>query len=183
MRNFSLLSAVAILVLAATGCASGPAVVVDRDPAADLAAYRTFAFFEHVATDRDRAYSTLLTEHLKKATRFELERLGYVYDERAPQLRVNFFLNVQDRQEIRATPAAGGFFGYRPYGAWGGYDVQTVQYKTGTLSIDLVDAGRNSLVWQGLVEGKVRREAVENPASAIGKIVAEIFASFPNPAV
>jgi hypothetical protein len=180
MRNFSLLSAAAAFLLAAAGCASGPAVLVDQDPTADLASYRTFAFFDRAATDRDGRYSTLLTEHLRQATRAELERLGYVYDERAPQLLVNFFLNVEDRQEIRTTPAAGGFFGYRFYPAWGGYDVQTVRYKAGTLSVDLVDAGRNSLVWQGLVEGKVRREALENPGVAIGKIVAEIFGSFPN---
>jgi hypothetical protein len=179
MRNFSLLPVIAVL-LAAAGCASGPAVLVDQDPTADLASYRTFAFFDEVATDRDSRYSTLLTEHLRRATRVELERLGYVYDEQAPQLRVNFFLNVQDRQEIRATPAAGGFFGYRLYPSWAGYDVQSVSYKAGTLSIDLVDAGRNSLVWQGLVEGKVRREALEDPGVAIGKIVAEIFGSFPN---
>src|ERR1043165_5992487 len=109
-----------LLVLA--GCASTPAVRVDRDPRADLASYKTFAFFDQIETDGGR-YSSLLTEHLKTSTRTELERLGYVYDERKPQLRVNFFLSVADRQEIRATPTAPGPLGWRFYGAWGGYDV------------------------------------------------------------
>jgi hypothetical protein len=180
MGNFNRVSIIAAVLLAGAGCATGPAVLVDQDPNADLRSYRTFGFFDDVATDRDTRYSTLVTEHLKKATRTELERLGYVYVESAPELRVNFFLNVQERQEIRATPTTAGFIGPRLYGAWGGYDVQTVQYKAGTLSIDLVDARRNSLVWQGHVEGRVRKEAIENPSSALGKIVAEIFSNFPN---
>ena len=151
---------------------------VDRDPRADLADYKTFAFFDHLETDRSR-YSSLLTEHLKSATRAELERLGYVYDERAPQLRVNFFLNVQDRQEIHATPSS-GLFGLRFYSAWGGYDVRTEQYKAGTLSIDLVDARRNSLIWEGIAEGRVPSKALDDPGTALGKVVAELFSRFPN---
>jgi hypothetical protein len=180
MRIFKLVPILAAALLAVAGCATPSPVRVDRDPSVNFASYKTFAFVDRVATDRSSGYSSLVTEHLKRATRAELERLGYVYDESAPQLRVNFFLNVQDRQEIRATPDA-GFFGPRLYGAWGGYDVQTVRYKAGTLSIDLVDAQRSTLVWQGLVEGKVRKEALDRPGEAIGKIVAEIFGNFPNP--
>ena len=178
MRNELLPSLLAIL-LALAGCASGPTVRVDRDPGADFASYKTFAFFEQVETDRSR-YTSLMTEHLKSATRAELERRGYVYDERAPQLRVNLFLNVQDRREIHATPSA-GLFGWRFYGAWGGYDVRTEQYKAGTLSVDLVDARRNALVWEGVAEGKVRAEALDDPGAALGKVVAELFSRFPSP--
>jgi len=178
MRHRVLSSLIAPL-LAFAGCASGPSVHVDHDPAADLAGYKTFAFFEHVGTDRS-GYSSLLTEHLKSATRAELERLGYVYDERAPQLRVNFFLNVQDRQEVHTTPST-GFGGLRFYGAWGGYEVRTEQYKAGALSIDLVDARRNSLVWEGVAEGKVPSKALDDPGATLGKVVAELFSRFPNP--
>ena len=176
MRRF-VLSFLFMPLLVLAGCASTPAVRIDRDPVADLASYKTFAFFDQVEIDGGR-YSSLLTEHLKTSTRAELERLGYVYDERAPQLRVNFFLSVAYAQEIHATPAPGPL-GWRFYGAWGGYDVHTEQYKAGTLSIDLVDTGRNSLVWEGVAEGKVRREALDDPGAAVHKIVAEMFSRFP----
>ena len=103
------------------------------------------------------------------------------YDESNPELRVNFFLKVEDRQEIRSTPTSGGFYGYRFY-TWGGVNIDTVEYKAGTLSIDLVDAGRNALVWHGLAEGRVRDDAVRNPGPAIGSAVAEIFGAFPGSA-
>jgi hypothetical protein len=162
-----------------TGCATGPTVVTDKAPEADLSAYKTFAFYDRVATD-NAAYSSILSSHLKQSTRRELERLGYVYDEANPELRVNFFLKVQEQREIRGTgtPSSGGFYGYRFYSA-GGFSIDTVEYKTGTLSIDLVDANRNALVWHGLAEGVVHDEAMENPGAAIGSVVAEIFSAFP----
>ena len=177
MNTHSMFRALALSTLLVSGCASGPTIVTDKAPEADLSEYRTFAFFDHVATDNAR-YSTILTAHLKQTTRTELERLGYVYDEANPQLRVNFFLKVQDRQEIRSTPSPGGFYGYRFY-TWGRVDIDTVDYKAGTLSIDLVDAERNALVWHGLAEGRVHDDAYRNPGSAIGSVVAEIFRAFP----
>jgi hypothetical protein len=66
---------------------------------------------------------------------------------------VNFFLNVQEWQEIHSTPhMKPGFYGYRGamYGAWGCYpnDVETVAHEEGILSVDLVDAEKKALVWQ-----------------------------------
>jgi Domain of unknown function (DUF4136) len=187
MRNARLLSAACLSSILAFACATGPTIRVDRDPGADMSAYKTFAFFDPLATDRTQ-YSTLVSSRLKHATHTELERLGYRYDERNPDLLVNFFLSIADRQEIRSTPSAsmgGGYYGYRRggYGAWGSYpyDVETVNYKAGTLSVDLVDARTDSLVWQGLAEGRLKDESIRNPGPAIEAVIAEMFRSFPNP--
>ncbi len=187
MRNVRWLSAVSLFLVLASGCATGPTIRVDKDPTADLTAYKTFGFFDQLATDRAQ-YSTIITNRLKQATRTQLERVGYTYEEREPDLRANFFLNVTKKQEIRSTPSASvgmGFYGYRGamYGAWGGYpyDVETVDYREGTLGIDLVDAKENQLVWQGVAEGRVSEEARKNPGPAIDAVVAEIFRNFPNP--
>jgi hypothetical protein len=187
MRNVRWLSLVSVSMLLAAGCATGPSIRVDKDPNADLTQYKTFGFFDQVATDRAQ-YSTIITERLKSATRTQMERVGFKENAQEPQLRVNFFLNVKDKQEIRSTPSSSvgvGYYGYRGgmYGAWGGYpyDVQTVNYREGTLSIDLVDASKNQLVWQGVAEGRVSDEAVKNPGPAIDAVVAEIFRNFPNP--
>jgi hypothetical protein len=175
MRKFNWFGA-ALLAAIAAGCATGPTIRVDKDPAADLSRYTSFGFFEQLSTDRAR-YSTIMTSRLKQATATELKRLGYVYDEKNPQLRVNFFLNVADKQKISQTPAAGPAR-FRGYGAWYGYE--TVDYKAGTLGIELVDVQRNTLVWQGIAEGKVSQEAMRNPGAALDATVAEIFRNFTN---
>jgi hypothetical protein len=171
------------LTVAIFGCAAGPKVHVDHDPEADFTAYRTFAFFQPLATDNAR-YSTLTTAHLKQATRAQLERLGYVYDESSPDLRVNFYVRLADRQELRSSTA--GFHGYRAdlYRSWNGYpySLETVNYKAGTLSVDLVAAKTGSLVWQGVAEGRVREQAMRDPATAIDSAVGEIFKNFPGSA-
>jgi hypothetical protein len=171
MRNFNLLWAAAVTAILATGCATAPAVFVDREPGVDLRAYQTFAFFP----DPQPGYSTLLSEHVKRATRRELESRGYRYDDANPDLRVAFALKVDERQELRSTPA----FGPGPFlGGYGAYEIDTVDYKAGTLTIHLVDTTRSQLVWQGVAEGRVRQDALKNPATAISAVVAEIFVGF-----
>lgn len=177
----TLLSVLALLlVVPITGCASGPQIRIDMDARANMKAYRTFGFFNALSTD-GAAYASLLSTRLKAATRAQLERNGYTYSETEPQLLVNFYLKVVNKQELRSS---GGYYGYRAgyYGTWTGYPyVETVNYKEGTLNIDLVDAKQKQLVWQGIAEGEVSEESQRNPGPAIDRVVAEIFSNFPNP--
>jgi hypothetical protein len=172
-------AALLLAVTVAAGCASAPSVRTDKDPAVDMKAYKTFGFFEPLATDKS-PYSTLLSRHLREATRAQLESHGYAYSEQTPDLKVNFFLNVADRQELRSSP---GFYGYRRgvYRSWAGYpyDLETVSYRQGTLGVDLVDAESNSLVWQGVAEGRVDAKAQKSPAETIRSVIGEIFTRLP----
>jgi hypothetical protein len=176
-------SAVALLI-ALAACASGPKVRSDADPAANLSSYKTFGYFDRLSTDQS-AYTTILTSRLKDSTRRELEQRGYQYAQTKPQLLVNFHVNVRDRTDVQSTPTAGGYYGYRAgmYHGWAGYpqSVETVHYKEGTLGIDLVDASKQQLLWQGVAEGKIKKASLENPAPAIDQVVAQIFSKFPTP--
>lgn len=173
-----------LLTIVEVGCASGPDLRVDQDPSADLAAYRTFAFYDQMTTDHAR-YSTITTSRLKYAARSQLESLGYVYDERDPELRVNFSLEVVDRQQIGSNGTS-TLHGYRAgrYVAWGGYpyDIETDDYKAGTLGIDLVDTQRNALVWRGIAEGRLTDTALQDPAATVDAVVADLFRKFPHAA-
>ena len=183
MKGRAIVLTVAML-LAFAGCASRPEVRANTDPTANLSSYKTFGFFDQVATDKSQ-YSTMLSSLLKDSTRRELEKRGYRYEASNPELLINFNVNLENRQDIQSTPSA-GYYGYRGgmYGGWMGYptDVQTVHYQVGTLSIDLVDAAKKQLVWEGIAQGRINKSALENPAPAVDRVVGEIFTKYPIPA-
>lgn len=172
-RRALTLAPLGLLTAAIVGCASAPELRVDRDPSADFASFRSFAFYEPPA-DPAAPYKSLLAQHLAAATRAELERQGYVYRERDPDLRVNLYLKLTDRVELRETPAR------RPWGHRGwGTTLETRDYREGTLCIDLVDAQRHTLVWQGVAEGRLDSQARQDPAAVAERTVREILAALP----
>ncbi len=180
----------AVLALAgalfAAGCAttSGPKTRIDYDKAADFSVYRTYGFPKETGTDRG-GYSTLVTSYLKSAMSSQMEARGYKYTEERPDLLVNFFMNTRERTESRPSPNASlgyGYYGYRYglYNAWPLYDEdRTVTYKVGTLNVDIVDAEKKQLVWEGVAEGRVSEEELQNPKVAINAVVTELMRQYP----
>lgn len=184
-RIRTILAVSGVLAAILAGCASGPSIRSDYDRSADFASYRTYGFASELGTDR-AGYSTLITNHFKRAVGRELEARGYDHAESNPDLLVNFFVAIREKTDVRSTPAptvGAGYYGYRYglYTGWPAYstDVQTVHYKAGTANIDVIDTGRSQLVWEGVAEGRVRDEALENPGPAIDAVVAEIFTQYP----
>jgi Domain of unknown function (DUF4136) len=171
LRAAGALTLAALLALAA-GCANRPDVRTDQDPTAELTRYKTFAFREPAATDQAQ-YTDLLAARLKQATRAQLERAHYVYSERDPDLHVNLRLIVSEKVEIRSLPTAR--VGWR---GWGHKNIESFDYRQGTLAIDLVDAKRNAVLWHGVAEGRLDAKAIAQPGPAIEAAVGEVFARF-----
>ncbi|WP_129776536.1 DUF4136 domain-containing protein [Peristeroidobacter soli] len=172
--------------LFAAGCAttSGPKTRIDYDKSADFSVYRTYGFPKETGTDRG-GYSTLVTSYLKSAMSSQMEARGYKYSEDHPDLLVNFYMNTRERTEIRPDARASvgyGYYGYRYglYNAWPMYDEdRTVTYKVGTLNLDIVDAEKKQLVWEGVAEGRVSEEELQNPKVAINGVVTELMRQYP----
>lgn len=173
MRILKTLSALSLVAVLATGCAatSQTSVRSAQDPAVNLHSYETFGFFEQAPSNT--RYSTILAQQLKQATRVQLEKQGYRYSDDNPDLKVNVFLAVIERQELRSSPG----YGYRPW--IGRNEIETNSYRQGTLGVDLVDAKKMALVWRGVAEGRVDQKAMKDPVPAINSAVAEVFAKFP----
>lgn len=172
------------LVTILAACASSPAIKSDYDHQADFSRYRTFGYMSPLGTDK-AGYSTLLTERLKDATRGQMEMRGYVYDAANPDLLVNFNGKLQQKTQVTEVPPPpmGPYYGYRSgfYGGWPGYGWgDTVyQYTEGTLNIDLVDARRKQMVWEGVAVGEVQNPDTATSSQNIDKAVAGIFAKYP----
>jgi hypothetical protein len=187
-KNATRAGAVAALLgaLLVAGCAttSAPNSRIDYDKKADFSVYRTFGFPKETGTDRG-GYSTLVTSYFKSSVTTAMEARGYKYTEDHPDLLVNFYMNTRERTETRSQPNATlgyGYYGYRYglYNAWPMYDEdRTVTYKVGTINLDIVDAEKKQLVWEGVSEGRVSEEAMANPKVTVNAVVTELMRQYP----
>lgn len=174
-------------LLALAACAArGPEIRTDYDESADFSRYVTFAFMERAERSEPRSYDTLDDRRVIAAVSRELEVRGYRRVEEHPDLLVNFAVSTQDVQEVQRVPSSfipPPWYGWRGgyYYPWPHYSYETYidSYQRGTLYIDLVDAERRQLVWEGSAAGRVTQAALEDPAGAVNSAVAEIFARFP----
>jgi hypothetical protein len=175
-----------LAAVAVAGCATlGPRIRVDYDRAVDFASFRSYGYPAELGTDRG-GYSTLITGYFRRAVDREMQSRGYHYSATDPDLLVNFFARVRDVTDVRSVPTVSvgyGYYGYRYglYGAWPLYanDIATVHYKIGTANIDIVDARRKQLIWEGVAEGKLTENVMRDPQSAISSVVADLFTRYP----
>lgn len=174
------LAAVAAVTLA--GCASITRVDVAQDPLADFSGYRSFAFHQPLGTDRADGTRTVLSQTLRQAARSELEALGYQYVEAGgADLEVNFFVETREVIEGLRRPDFGVRYGmfHRYYGVWTDYGTDIRQYTEGTLHIDVVDAARKQLIWEGLARGRLSEVDFTVRSDEVGAAVRSVFARFP----
>mgnify|MGYP006269984821 CR=1 FL=1 len=183
-RIHSILAALTLCILLA-GCATGPRVKTHAAPSADFSEYNTFGFIDKTGTDKG-GLSPEITKHFRSASARELTARGYQYDPENPDLLVNFFVNAERHEDIylRAErQSMGGYYDYRygMYSTWPVYSLEqdTKQYETGTVTIDLVDAELEQLVWEGRLEGRLTQRIVTNPGGVISDAVADILAKAP----
>ncbi|MBP7371002.1 MAG: DUF4136 domain-containing protein [Arenimonas sp.] len=177
-----------LTLIACTG--GGPAITTQTRPNINFSQYKTYSFADKLGTDKPE-YTTIITSEFKTAVQQEMFKRGYVYTASNPDLWVNFFSNVENRSDTYSTPGfAGGYYGMG-FGGYGygyglgfgapfyGRDVETINYKVGTVSIDVVDFKSKELIWTGMLEGALTKKSMENPGAAIQSAVTQIFSKYP----
>ncbi len=173
---------VALLMLA--GCATGPSIRSNLDNSVDFTQFRTFGFFDPLTTDRE-GYQSLISQQLVASAERELRARGLERTDTNPDLLVNFSADLDQRLRITQTPAVavssvdrrrrGGF-----YSTWPTYQQTEIrQYTQGTLGIDIVDASRRQLIWEGFAVGRVTQRTTDNLGPVLDSAVVDIFADFP----
>jgi hypothetical protein len=183
-RQFAVATFSAIVFAA---CATtGAKIRSNADASTDFTQYRSFAFVSPLGTDRAN-YESLVSRALKSAARRELEARGLGYDEAAPDLLVNFSGRLDEKLRVSPSPSLSvgmGYYGYRHgiYGTWPLYrETDVDQYTQGTLNVDVVDARRRQMVWEGVAVGRVTQRTRDNLEAEINSVIPEIFAKFPLP--
>ena len=52
-------------------------------------------------------------------------------------------------------------------------------YQVGAIRLDIVDAEKKQVIWEGVAEGRVSEEALANPKVRINAVVTELMRRFP----
>ena len=178
--------ALLLLVVLLGACASRPVITTDSDPSADFSRYRTFAFHEPLAVE-SMGYSTLASQRLKAAVRREMEARGYVFsDVMPPDLRVNINAYINERQSVVSTPQLQQrlYYNYRANSyvssAYFVNRTDVYNYTEGTVNVDVVDAARKQLVWEGVAVGRMANTKPTQRDARIDSTITEIFARYPH---
>lgn len=171
------------LVLLLGACSPAMRVTSDFDQNVNFSQYKTFNFYNLKTSG---SVSQLNAERIADAIRAELVAKGMQEVNSNPDLMVNAVTIVKEKQQVSATTNYYGYGGlYRPYGYWGGMGmgsgyttVNTYDYKDGSLTIDIVDAKTNKMVWQGTGNKEIDKSP-KDPDAAIKEGVKGILANFP----
>jgi hypothetical protein len=175
MKNILLFACIMVF----TASCSSIKVSSDFDKTAGFSSYKTFAFTpEALAIPLDDINRNRLLAAVEK----ELAAKGFTKSDK-PDVLID--LNIKTKMQQTATATnSGGYYGrgYR-YGYGGGFSTTTINYDTytdGTLFIDMIDASKKQLVWQGrgtktLDENASQQKREEN----INYAVKQIFVKYP----
>lgn len=166
----------AVLFLFILGSCSSIRVNSDYDKSVNFSQYKTYAFHKR-GIDRVEI-SGLDKKRILNAIDMELSKKGMTKSEN-PDILINIFTKERERIDVDQYNAGWGYgwgYGWNPY-LWGGRTYVST-YVEGTLYIDLIDAKKKELVWEGegvgyLTENRERKE------SQINEFVAKILAQFP----
>ena len=172
-----------IMAMGLVSCATTPNTITNVAPGVDFRQYSTYGFFSPLSTD-NQGYESLVSNFLKVAVAQELDRRGLTYSD-SPDLMVNFYIETEEKIRTRSVPTAQPYYAYRgpygyyPYHTYPAHETRIDQYTVGSLNIDVVDAKTNTLVWEGMVSGRVTDRSVRNLEATIDDAVAVIMNRFP----
>ena len=165
------------LLVIVSSC-TGVRVAADYDQNTNFDSYKTFAFFK---TGIDKAeISDLDKRRILRAIEKELLAKGFTKSEN-PDLLVSIF--TKERQEVNVWNNGWGGFGYgwgwSPF--WGNNFNNNISTNSqGSLYIDLIDAKKKELVWQGKGSGYLTSSSkIDKKIERINEFVSEIMEKYP----
>ena len=176
MNKIIKLLPIAILALVITSCSS-VRVAADYDRDVDFNQYKTFAFFK---SGIDKAeISDLDKKRILRAIEAELLAKGYTKSEN-PDMLISIFTKSTQRVDVYNNSWGFGAWGWgRPGWGWGWNMQPNVSTRTqGVLFVDLIDAKKKELVWQGQGTGYLSSN-MNKKEERIKEFVAKIMEKYP----
>lgn len=144
MKNYSTIYIISLLIF--SSCANSYHVTSDFLPQTDFKTYESYAVL-----DDDHGFITnadpINMQRIENAIQNELKGMGYE-ESKTPQLEVFWYVKVDRHSEP--------YFYRDQYNRWdNSAHPQVIQYKEGTLVIDLIDCASNKVIWHGKTSDRV----------------------------
>lgn len=182
MKFTKLLSALALFAVM-TSCVS-VRVASDYDQKTDFTNYKTFAFYKKGIDKAE--ISDLDKKRILRAIESQLIAKGLTKSDK-PDVLINIFTKSRNKVNVYQNNRFGMwnpwmYGGWGPWG-WGGmYDYGTSVSTSveGTLFIDIIDANKKELAWQGMGTGYlVSSKNIAKKEARINEFVTEIMTKYP----
>ncbi|GAB5476396.1 MAG: DUF4136 domain-containing protein [Maribacter sp.] len=193
MKKIKILALPLLLLLFLSSCTS-VRVLSDYDRAADFNEFKSYAFYK---TGIDKAQiSDLDKKRILRAIETEMGSRGFVKSD-SPDILVSIFTKESEQVDVYNNNfgwggwGGWGWGGFGPgwgWGGWGpgwGWGGNAVSTRTeGSLYIDLIDAKKKELIWQGKGVGTLgNNKNIEKKEARIQQFVSEILEEYPPNAI
>jgi hypothetical protein len=161
---------------------------VEKDPTANLSSYRTYAWIgDKNGRKNDKPYKDFQETYLTDLISQQLEKNGFVKATRSkPDVLIDYDIMYENDVREQSNPVYSRPFVryfYNPYtgrlntlyypSRYMGQNTYDVPYKSGTITINIVDNESKKLVWQGWAETEVTKRRIDK--DDMNKIVKSIF--------
>lgn len=188
MKRIQILVLPVLVLLFLSSCTS-VRVLADYDKEANFNEYRTYAYYK---TGIDKAQiSDLDKKRILNAIDAEMTSRGFSKSNK-PDVLISIFTNEREQVDVYTNGGFGfgrfgyggfgfGGFGYGGFGYGGfGYGSNVSTRTEGSLFIDLIDANKKELVWQGRGVGTLNNTAnIEKKEARIKQFVSQILKAYP----
>ncbi|MCC9018778.1 MULTISPECIES: DUF4136 domain-containing protein [Flavobacterium] len=175
MKTFKLVPVFLLLILASCSTVS---VYSDYDKNVNFASYKTYAFFKP-GIDKVEI-SDLDKRRILRAIDDQMQAKGFTKSEN-PDLLVNIFTKAREQVNVNQFSAGWGYgwgWGWNPYMMYGGNQTTVSTSTEGTLFIDLIDAKKKEMIWQGEGVGTLTKNVAKKDEK-VAEFVSKIMAQYP----
>ena len=169
------------LVILLTACSSSKVLNTERADNVDFSTYKTFDFYQVEA--RGDTISQKFNDRIKNlqdAIAIKMQKLGYLLSKTNPDLQINIGIVVKEETQTRQTDFrtdAPRYIGQRRY-SWKSEQVETGRYREGTVTVHMIDAKQNKMIWKGAVQDIIPKKE-SGVDAAIKKGVNKLLADYP----
>ena len=166
-KHFSILSSTLAAIFVFASCTTASHIEVA--PGVSFANYKTFGFASDTgAKNPNRADNEIVDNNIKNFISADLEKQGWKETDQQPDVLVDYNVVVEKAVRQQTDPMYPYPYSSYFYSPWrhrmayyyspaflGGYHTYNVPFKQGTLTVNMIDAKTNKLIWQGWTKGEV----------------------------